>query len=169
MKRSIKKIITTIIATTMLLGSTMTSFAAEPNTPDETPPVVVEGTLSAIPEGTVIPEIEEGPMTRAISGSGSHFGNQGTIYVYSPGSSWIAHVKIKTELTNSPIYIACYDPNNRLINPKLSNNSNFVAMSGNNTIGINFNNAPAGTYRLVYAVEDASNALVTFSLHDLIW
>ena len=168
----IKKLFITLITTVMVFAMSTVAFASEESITTESPVVdLVQGEIYEVPENAVLPEVtdEQGPMTRAISGSGSDFGNQGTIYVYSPGSSWLAHVVIKTEYTNSPIYIACYDPNGRLINPRLSGDIDFVAMSGNNTIGLNFHNAPAGTYKLVYAVADASNTQITFSLHDLIW
>ena len=152
--RKLSKLFTAILSTALLLNVSQTALAAE------------NSDFSKIPENVEVKVEDNGVMTTAISGSAYHIHNQGTIYVTSPGSSWWAHVKINVDLTSSPVYIACYNPRGELINPRLTPGSDFVAIGGNKTTVLNMANAPAGTYKLVYAVADGSSAKITFSLHD---
>lgn len=163
-----KKFLAIVLAIATVMSLSVTAFAADVTTDSGATYTLASGTMEALPEGmedVEVVEDEYGIMPTAISGSASYFNNQGTIYVYSPGYSLCGHVKITTEYSNTSLFIAAYDPNGDLINPKLTSGTDFVAIGAGETT-INMTNAPSGTYKLLFVAEDGAPVKVTFSLHD---
>lgn len=165
-----KKLLAMILTAMTVMSLGTSALAAEPTSQNSSEPVYtyVGDNMTALPEGVsdvVVTEDKYSIMPAAISGYGSYFDNQGTIYVHSPGSSLFGHLKIRTSLSYSNIFIACYDPNGKLLNPKLTPGTDFVSI-GPGEHNINMLNAPAGTYKLVFAAEDGGAVKVEVSLHD---
>ena len=156
---NLRKLFAAVIMVVMVFTLSTSAFALDvPELPSQ---------IFPLPEGVSDPIVEDnGIMSRAISGTGTDFGNQGIIYVYSPGYSMSAHATVRVDCSKSPVYVKLTDPRGRLINPKLTSSNNFVAIGGNASTYFNFSYAPVGQYKLVYMTEDGLPAKITFSLHD---